>query len=78
MGTNKGKTRRVPIPDSRTSENELDTDDLRSVIISPIDQNAELGRKLEEQNSVIKLSEDTIIELNKRAECIAKIGRAHV
>jgi len=78
MGTNKGKTRRVPIPDSRTSENELDTDDLCSVITSLIDQNAELGRKAEEQNSFIKLSEDTIIELHKQAQRIASEAVASV
>ncbi len=71
MDTDKGDIRHVSIPDFLTAESELDPDELRSFIISLVDQNAELGRKLEELNSVIKLSENTIIEVRKQAERIA-------
>jgi len=71
MDTDKGDIKHVSIPDFLTAESELDPDELRSFIISLVDQNAELGRKLEELNSVIKLSENTIIEVRKQAERIA-------
>jgi vacuolar-type H+-ATPase subunit H len=71
MDTDKGDLKHVAIPDFLTAESELDPDELRSFIISLVDQNAELGRKLEELNSVIKLSENTLIEVRKQAERIA-------
>jgi len=71
MDIDKGDTRKVSIPDFLTAENELGPDELRSVITSLVDQNAELGRKVEELNSVIKLSENTITEVRKQAERIA-------
>jgi len=71
MDTDKGDIRHASIPDFLTAESELDPDELRSFIISLVDQNAELGRKLEELNSVIKLSENTLTEVRKQAERIA-------
>ena len=71
MDTDKGDIRKVAIPDFLTAGIELDPDELRSFITSLVDQNAELGRKLEELNSVIKLSENTIVEVRKQAERIA-------
>jgi vacuolar-type H+-ATPase subunit H len=72
MDIDKGDTRKVSIPDFLTAENELGPDELRSVITSLVDQNAELGRKVEELNSVIKLSENTLTEVRKQAERIAR------
>jgi len=42
MKTDKGRKKRVPVLDLRTSENVADPDDLRSVNISLINQNGEL------------------------------------
>jgi vacuolar-type H+-ATPase subunit H len=71
MDINKVDMRRISEPSFGTAANGLDPDEVYSFIIALIDQNAELVGKLENLDSLKKLSENIIIEARRQAECIA-------
>lgn len=71
MDTNKGNIRHSAEPFLWTAKNGLDPDEVYSFIVELINQNAELSQKLENLDSLVKLSENTLTETRKQAEHIA-------
>jgi hypothetical protein len=71
METNEGEIRRILETYFSTAQNSVDTDEMKSLLITLLSQNLEVSRKSEDPDSSTKLSEATTVEQCKQAQRIA-------